>query len=36
MVSRFAATVRHVADETERELDGLEPIQRAVPAGDRE
>jgi hypothetical protein len=36
MVSRFADTVRHVADETERELDGLEPIQRAVPAGDRE
>ena len=36
MVSRFAETMRQVADEAERELEGLEPILRAVPAGDRE
>jgi adenosylmethionine-8-amino-7-oxononanoate aminotransferase len=35
MVERFAETVRQVAGEVERELEGAEPIRRAVPAGDR-
>jgi adenosylmethionine-8-amino-7-oxononanoate aminotransferase len=36
MVSRFAATVRQVWDETERELEGTELMPRAVRAGDRQ
>ena len=36
MVSRFAEAVRHVADEVERELEGLAPVEHAVSAGDRE
>jgi adenosylmethionine-8-amino-7-oxononanoate aminotransferase len=36
MVARFAATVRQVAAEVERELAGREPMPRAVPAGDRQ
>jgi adenosylmethionine-8-amino-7-oxononanoate aminotransferase len=36
MVERFAETVRQVAGEVERELEGAEPTPRAVPAGDRQ
>jgi adenosylmethionine-8-amino-7-oxononanoate aminotransferase len=35
MVSRFADSVRTVAAEAERELDGIEPMPRAVPAGEQ-
>lgn len=35
MVARFAASVRQVAGEVERELAGLEATPGAVPAGDR-
>jgi adenosylmethionine-8-amino-7-oxononanoate aminotransferase len=36
MVSRFAETVRRIADEIEPELEGLEPARSAVPAGERQ
>jgi adenosylmethionine-8-amino-7-oxononanoate aminotransferase len=35
MVERFAETVRQVAGEVGRELEGAGPTPRAVPAGDR-